>query len=267
MPPTDINLLPPVLEIIQKVKEVSGKEIVFRPAPDQTVPATSKIARVRMSSHIIKYQPQMLDSINHLTAHECGHILRTMEADPTIRVVPVSNAQTRATATTQLKNELSFLPESIRERMLDMWVGGIIMQLTSLPVCARIESWIHRNYPALRTEQRNFLKSDLRRTLQGVSRKIERNTPPTVFRTSNSITYAYLRAIEPVTGKDFRSHFSGQPDIAKTGKQLYEALGIADSGYAGDLQVTMEWARILNIGDWFAWLNFEEVPESYFNET
>ena len=71
------------------------------------MPATSKIARARMPQHIIKYQPQMVQRINHLTAHECGHILRTMEADPSIRVVPGSNAETRAVAVRELGNELS----------------------------------------------------------------------------------------------------------------------------------------------------------------
>ena len=62
----DFNLLPVVLEIIQRVKEVSGKEITFRPAPGQFVPATSKIARARMPYHITKYQPDMVHRVNHL---------------------------------------------------------------------------------------------------------------------------------------------------------------------------------------------------------
>jgi len=65
-------------------------------------------------------------------------------------------------------------------------------------------------------------------------------------------TYAYLRGIEPVTGKDLRKHFSGWPGIISSGIQLYDVLGEQDSGYAGDLRVTNEWARILNVSDWFA---------------
>ena len=34
----DLNLLPPVLEIIQRVKEVSGKDVIFRPAPGSACP-------------------------------------------------------------------------------------------------------------------------------------------------------------------------------------------------------------------------------------
>src|SRR6059036_2083176 len=116
----EFNLLPPVLEIMERVKEVSGKEIIFRPAPNQLVPATSKIARAIMSNHIIKYQPQMVERINHLTAHECGHILRTIQADPSTRIVPVSNSETRATAVKQLGSELSHLPDEMRPHMLDI---------------------------------------------------------------------------------------------------------------------------------------------------
>ena len=263
---SDLNLLPSVLKIIERVKEVSGKEITFRPAPDQLVPATSKIARARMPHHLIKYQPQMAHRINHLTAHESGHILRTMEADPSIRVVPVSNTKTRANAVKELGKELSHLPESMRSQMLDMWLGGLITQVTSLPVCVRIERWIYREYPPLRDEQRLYLDEDMQRTLQGLSKKVERMTPKTIFRISNSITYAYLRGLEPVTGKDLRKHFSGRPAIISTGIQLCDTFGEEDTGYASDIRITNEWARILKISDWFAWIRFEDMPESYFQD-
>jgi hypothetical protein len=42
-------------------------------------------------------------------------------------------------------------------------------------------------------------------------------------------------------------------------------LGDEDGGYAGDLRVTNDWAKILNVSDWFGWIGFEDVPESYFN--
>lgn len=260
------NLLPTVREIIQRVRQVSGKDVIFRPAPDQLVPATSKVARERMPCHIIKYQPQMAQRINHLTAHECGHILRMTEADPSIRVVPVSNAQTRAVAVAELTSELAHLPKSIRERMLDIWLSGVITQLTSLPACIRIERWIHREYPSLRNEQRLYLDEDVKRTIQGLSKKMERVTPKTIFRISNSITYAYLRGIEPVTAKDLRKHFSGRPSIVTTGIRLHEAMAEDDTGYAGDLRVTNDWATILNIEDWFGWTGFEDMPESYFRD-
>jgi hypothetical protein len=150
--------------------------------------------------------------------------------------------------------------------MLDIWLSGIITQLTSLPACVRIERWIHREYSPLRDEQRLYLAEDVKRTLQGVSKKVDRATPKTIFRISNSITYAYLRRIEPVTGKDLRKHFSGWPPIITTGIRLYEALGEEDAGYAGDIRVTKEWATILKVDDWFAWIGFENMPESYFND-
>jgi hypothetical protein len=95
---------------------------------------------------------------------------------------------------------------------------------------------------------------------------VERVTPKTLFRISNSITYAYLRGLESVTRKDLRRHFSGRPSIITTGIQLYETLGDEDTGYAGDLRVTNEWAKILKISEWFTWVGFEEMPESYFKD-
>jgi hypothetical protein len=150
--------------------------------------------------------------------------------------------------------------------MLDIWLGGIITQITSLPACIRIERWIHQEYPVLRIEQSQFLHEDVKRTLQGLSKKVERITPKTVFRVSNSITYAYLRGLEPVIGKNLRKHFIGRPSIVNTGTRLYDVLGEDDEGYAGDIRVSKEWARILDVFEWFSWRGFEDMPESYFNE-
>jgi hypothetical protein len=67
-------------------------------------------------------------------------------------------------------------------------------------------------------------------------------------------------------GRDLRKHFSGRPSIITTGIQLYEALGEQDTGYAGDLWVTNQWAKILKISEWFTWVGFEDMPESYFKD-
>jgi hypothetical protein len=64
----------------------------------------------------------------------------------------------------------------------------------------------------------------------------------------------------------FASRLSGRPSIITTGIQLYETLGDEDTDYAGDLRVTNEWAEILNIRDWFRWIGFEDMPESYFKD-
>jgi hypothetical protein len=48
--------------------------------------------------------------------------------------------------------------------------------------------------------------------------------------------------------------------------QLYDAFGEEDPGYSGDIRVTNEWARILKISDWFAWIGFENMPDSYLND-
>jgi hypothetical protein len=67
------------------------------------------------------------------------------------------------------------------------------------------------------------------------------------------------------TDKDTKiRHFSGRPSIITAGIQLYETLGEADTGYAGDLRVMNEWVKILNVSDWCTWVGFEDAPESYF---
>ena|SRR5215470_16467598 len=53
-------------------------------------------------------------------------------------VVPRSNAETRAVAVKHLGSEPSSVPKSMRGHMLDIWLSGIITQITSLPTCVTI---------------------------------------------------------------------------------------------------------------------------------
>ena len=258
------ELVPTVHEVVALTEKVSGKEIDFNLLLNLDVDGVSKIARARMPKHIMRIKENNVARVNHTIVHECGHILRTMQAGPAERVVPSSNAETNQKALSDLNQELLALPEAARDEMFELWTTGLINQLVNLPVDVRIETWIHRDYPAFREIQIKSLAIDVQNCLLGLSEKIRRNTIESIFNKSNALVYAYLRGVTMITGEDYTKEFKRYPDIKKTGRKLYRLLEHEDEGFVQDVNIINAWAEILEITGWFTWIGFEDMPDTYF---
>ena len=37
-----------------------------------------------------------------------------------------------------------------------------------------------------------------------------------------------------------------------------------DEGFVQDVDIIKAWAEILEVTDWFTWIGFEDVPETYY---
>lgn len=258
------SLQPVVTEIVRKVKEVSGKDIDFRISNTISVYAVTKIARKRMSQHVIYFRKDVVDRLSYIIAHECGHILRIMEAPEEERVVPATNKATKLKVLEDIKSNSFSKP--LLAKMIGVWVDGIVMQVTNLPVDVRIERWIQKSFPSLKQEQISALEKDAEKTLAGLSKEVEMVTPTKIFAISNSMAYAYLRGIGPIVGKRYDKAFYGRNSILNLGKKLYKFLEEEDRGYSGDIETINLWAKTLGIDGWFDWISFESMPESYYED-
>lgn len=261
---TEYDVHPAVTEAVNLIAEVSGKEIDFQLALNLTFDGSTKIARERMPKHIVMLKENSTFRLNHIIIHECGHILRTMQARPDERVVPSSNTETAAAAFNDLKNELAPLPAEMRSEMFNIWSTGVIYQLVNLPVDVRIETWIYNSYPGFRDTQVKSVGVDVDNCLQGLSDKVRKNTPETIFKKSNAMVYAYLRGISQLTGVNYAEYFKRYPDIKKAGRKLYASLENEDAGFVRDVETINIWAEMLEVKAWFTWIGFEDVPESYY---
>jgi hypothetical protein len=112
--------------------------------------------------------------------------------------------------------------------------------------------------------QNKSLAIDVQNSISGLSEKIRDNTIDTVFNKSNAIVYAYLRVLSAITGENYAEHFKKHPAIKKVGRKLFTVLEVEDTGFNQDIEIINSWAELLEIKDWFAWIGFEEVPETYY---
>lgn len=261
---SNYNINDSVIKIIDDIKILSGKDVDIQLLDNLQVDGTTKIARKKMEKHIIKINRSRTMLASHIIVHECGHIKRMMEATPSERVIPASTTKNIQIISEQLKSELQKYPPQMREKAIQIFSNGLIMQLTNLSVDFRIEEWIYSNIRPIREEQKKYLLSDVNKILQALSRKTESSTPPTVFINSGAITYAYLTKTEHIHGIDFESKYKKFPRIVSLGSKLLEEIDPNDSGFVGDISLVKRWGKILNMNDWFEWVDFENVPSSYY---
>ena len=227
------------------------------------VDATVKIARATMPKHILKIKSNQGEYLSEMIAHECGHIVRTLSVTPPERKITCSTRLTFNQATAELDREKSKVSPELKSKMVEMWIHGLVLQITNLPVDARIERWIFETYPGLRSEQAEYLKKYSHTCISTFSPDIEQITPKKVFLSNMAMVFAFLTSIGLLIGEDYSQHFAPYPEIVQYGKVLVKLLEEPDRGYLQDIETTNYWAKILGLTNWFSWTDFENVPEGY----
>ena len=254
-----LNLVVP--SIAERVEQVTGKEIDFRLKPKLGVRAITSMARQSMDRHVILFNPNEAPHLSHVLAHECARILR-MHATPTEhRKVPASTPETLRAARDEIRGQAQFLPAHLRDEMIDMWIHGLITQVTSQPIDVRIEEWLADNYPGLSEEQKRSLRTETRTITANISPDVRSTTPDTIFKRSNALNYAYLDHIGDILERSFESKFREHPEIVALGQTLSDMIEASD---ISDQELVNRMAAAIDVRHWFVWLNFEDMPESYY---
>jgi len=230
--------------------------------------AAVKIARRSMPAHIIFYRRQHDEIINHLVAHECGHILRIFGVPEDNRKIPARSRDDRAVLKEiegDLKRISAIIPMEELVQVVNTWRNGLVMQLTSYPPDIMIEKWIYDGYAELRPYQLRCLEGQKDQALSGLSRNIQMITPIKIYNASNIMNYAFFSILGEHIGFDLAKPYRNT-QFSKKGKQL-KKLTIKDylNTYEGDIDMINRWAEFLRLSKWFEWVSFEDVPGDYIN--
>lgn len=265
----ELKLLNSTQDILNLITDLTGKSFEFIHKPDLPTLAMVKVARENMPFHLIYYKSISPGNIDHLIAHECGHVYRMMSVPAEYRKVPASNIENRQIAINKLENELFKLSKDIPieklSSLFEMLFNGIIKQLTNFPVDMRIEQWIFDNYPELRKAQKITIDKQIRENVQALSENIKKMAPVFVYDASNIMNYAFASFMEPLIGKKYTNPYkrTKYPEVgAKLVEFLYET---KDEGYKQDIEIINQWSNLLGLSDWFYWTDFENVPHDYLD--
>jgi len=265
----ELKLLNSTKEILDLITDLTDKSFEFVHKPDLPTLAMVKVARENMPCHLIYYKNMSPGNIDHLIAHECGHIYRMMSVPIEYRVIPASNMENRQAAMTKIENELFNLSRDIPiEKMssvFEIWFNGIIKELTNFPVDMRIEKWIYDNYPELRKAQKITIDKQIRENVQALSENIKKITPVFVYDASNVMNYAFASYMESLICKKYTTPYK-RTKYPEVGTKLVKLVSnTKDEGYKQDIEIINKWANILGLTNWFYWTDFEDVPSDYLD--
>ena len=255
--------------IFNEVKSLTDKGVQLIEKRDLDTYASIKIARKSMPHHLMYYKREHTGIVNHLIAHECGHILRIYGVGPESRLIPFTNDELKLKALKDIEPEIQKLSQMIPfERLVqiaNMWYAGMIKQLTNYPSDIMIEKWIYDEYPNLRPYQSQYMKKQYGEAVQALSSQVERMTPRKILKASNGMNYAFFHTL----GTHFKDNYylrkydrSAYGDI---GKELMLLQQGSENSYKGDIDTVNRWAEALKLSHWFAWRDFEDVPDNYWS--
>lgn len=261
----NLNLEPSVREILDKVKTLTGKDIRFIEKKDLPTFAGIKVARKDMDAHLLLYNPEHTGIINHLIAHECGHVLRMYTVPVEDRLIPKTDDQTKKRALTGIEGEIeklsSVLPFDSLAQIKNMWYEGLVQQVPSQPSDVMIEKWLYTDYPALRPYQMQSIKTQRDQALAGLSNEVARMTPRLIVSASNIMNCAFFKLLGECFGTNYVGGYRRTPYLVQ-GEELAR-MTKACSDYGGDMENINGWVKFLGLSDWFEWTGFEDVPASY----
>ena len=261
-----LKLLGSVTEILEKTKEATGKDIRFVERNDLSTYAVVKPARAHMPAHIIFHKKDPGDVINHLLAHECGHLLRIFSVPPEKRLVPSTNDQTKLKALSEIEPDIKRLSSNLPFQRLveieNIWYVGTIKQLTNFPPDIMIEKWIYDEYPELRPYQSQIINKQYKEAVQGLSKRVAEVTPRKILNVSNTMNYAFFL----ILGRHFSVDYLGgyrNSRYSDKGEELASITHDYVNNYEGDIQMINKWSQFLELSHWFTWADFEDVPKNY----
>lgn len=253
----------PVYNILEKVKKITGKNVEFIEKSDIGSYAKVKIARKNMPSHIIYYVPEYSEQINHLIAHECGHIIRIFEAPEEKRILPFTNDELKRKALKQIEGEILELSKNINENQLIELVNylysGLISQLTNQPPDIMIEKWIYDAHPTLRQIQKIVIEKQRDESIQALKPEVCLISPRTIYDASNIMNYVFFRLLGFHFKQNYIMPYNNTPYLDK-GKELASITQIEyNNSCEGDIKMINRWAEYLGVKGWFEWTNFENT--------
>lgn len=261
-----LDFIKPVNELLEKVKELTGKDIEFIEKDDLPVYAGLKLARKHMPAHLLFYKTEHDEVINHLVAHECGHALRMFSVSEEKRLIPYSDNEIKLKALTEIEPEIQrvskVLPFEKLTLIVNLWYSGLVSQVTNFPSDIMIEKWLFDDYPALRSYQLQSYNKQHQEAIAGLSKQIREITPRQILDASNVMNYAFFRIIGMHFGINYVRPYNSSPYFDK-GKKLAAMTASDINDYGGDIEMVTKWADFLNLSGWFAWRDFESTPEGY----
>ena len=148
------NLSPSTLAILQRVEELSGRPIEFRPDSSLNLRATLQMARHGAPAHLLRYRTTN-EPLDYWVAYQATYALRLFElpADERMDLRGTGEAERQVEALLRAGQPLDATDREALPRYKEIVAHWALMNLRSFPIGLRIDQWLACEHPELREMQ------------------------------------------------------------------------------------------------------------------
>lgn len=269
--PQPTGLLPATRELIATVETQTGLPIEIRQANLKSKGRAMYAASdPDTSRHLVLVDLDEKRHIDHLVAHEIGHILQVSEMPADKRKLPVATSNNFDTVASSIAYDLArlsqqgFSRESLNEAVRQ-WTMAIVAQLSDTPTDIAIENGI-RNIEGLRFSQRNSLADGALVLARSMGTEVEAFTPPRVFLASNAMNYALIKSSVSFLKEPWMLRPYRDTEVSRLGEELLELMGEIDPhNLEGYQKVTDTWTERLGFDGWYRWQEIGKIRKGDFS--
>jgi hypothetical protein len=257
------GLAEPVRAILDALRDVSGRDVLFVRKPDLKSLARIRMAGGASAAHVLFYRDEHDPLIHHVIANECGHLIRLFGAPPKKRLVAVANERTQARYREEIREDIQRLSlihglDTLRT-FIPLWYESVVFQLTRMPPDIMIERWLYEEYPDMHDIQLKALQEQHEKAVSVLSGNIRRMTPGKIYDVSQVMNYVFFRLAGELLGVRLIEPYEKSRYILEGEDLATWTAGHYSEDHEGDVSVIDYWAQVLQLSGWFEWRRFDEV--------
>lgn len=257
-----MNLGQTASQVMELVRDTTNTPVEVVEDATLQVLAVVTTAKPGVPFHLVRVNPN-LGNADYVIAYQCGFLLRqaALLAEDRwqfgISRTGLASVERLISGPGGVGPKLR-LPATAVAELTKHLTSGILVQLRSMPIGMRIDTWISAEYPSLRGLQVASMKSQCAINTQVLTPQVREMTPPTIWRANVALNAAYATFAATTV-----------QDVALT--LPYEAIGFKEEGQTvvnflseipdaptSDRDLVDRIGKHLGISDWYQFLLVEQ---------
>jgi hypothetical protein len=243
---------------IAEVEALTGCPVQV--SQDASIKAMSvlDIARGPVHLHRIRIHPDFTNEADYLTCFQCGLILRksSVPAEKRLDLAPSPKGLRELSKLVIDHYANKRIPAEIMRDFASQIFNGLMVQLVSIPVSMRVDSWVAESFPELAGHQKKIVERQIQDALGSLNADVRKLTPEKVVKSSLTLNSAYAlfwsrRWNDSLLELPYRS-----ANLIVAGGRLLEIYDSTPSDPSHDTSLVDAWAKSLGLTGYFSWVPY-----------
>jgi hypothetical protein len=241
-------------EVLKAVEQETGKPVVIEADRSLPVHATVAIARGDVPLHVVKYRSAFEPERPYLVSFQCGFILREARCPAESSFEFTGTDIGRSEADQAIKDHFRRQPLATghAQGLRDQLLHGLLLQIRSMPIGLRVDSWVAKTYPALKDLQRDAVIRQLNENAMTLMPEIRAIAPSRIIAASIGMNAAFATFFSRLWGDPLINQPYMTAGYFAVGEGLLKEFNEIPAEPAHDGELIEAWGELLKIRTWFS---------------